>query len=352
MLRPASTPPLAVRLTVALLSICLFLALTELVLRLVDPDLYAKDPAFPVNRDIDFPDVYQKDASLFWRFRPDQTISSRRFSDLDYRINRRGMRGPETTETKNGYRILALGNSCTFGWGVDQEHIWVTQLERLLHNRLPGRSVELINAGVPGYTTWQGKRYFHDELVSLQPDLVLITFAWNDEAPAGGGITDDHRPSPGRLVLGVQNLFSRLRFYQFMRKLILLARGAEPAVVLDDPAAVRRVPADAFRRNLTEIIREARANQCQPVLVIPPIASLHLYFKGAVSALHTTHAAYQEQIRLVSQYERVPLVDLQTAFDRHTALWDDPYADCTHYNAAGHAVAAETIAQALLPLLH
>lgn len=351
MVRPATTPPLAVRLTVAVLSICLFLALTELVLRLVDPDLYAKDPAFPVNRDIDFPDVYQKDESLFWRFRPDQTISSRRFSDLDYRINRRGLRGPDLEEPKPSVRVLALGNSCTFGWGVDQDHIWTTLLEKRLRGDLPGRTVEVVNAGVPGYTSLQGKRYLRNELLPLGPDVVLITFAWNDEAPAGGGITDDQRPSSNRLVLGVQNACSRLRLYQLMRKLILSARGAAPDVALDDPAAVRRVPADAFRRNLTEIIRDARAGRCQPVLVIPPIASLHIYFKDAVSPLHATHAAYQEQIRLVSQYERVPLIDLQAAFDRHTALWDDPYADCTHYNAAGHAIAAQTIAESILPLI-
>ncbi|MEW6051805.1 MAG: SGNH/GDSL hydrolase family protein [Candidatus Zixiibacteriota bacterium] len=343
------TPSLAFKLTASVLSVCLFLALAELALRFIDPDLYYKNQFFPVNRDIDFPDVYKKDPMLFWRFRENQTISSRRFSDLDYRINSLGMRGPEIARTKNGVRILTLGNSCTFGWGVRQEQIWTTRLQEMLKRGILTQSIEVVNAGVPGYSSLQGWRYFENELLVLQPDIVLITFAWNDEAPAGQGISDDRQQPPGRLILAAQNLFSRLKLYQFMRKVVLSATEKQKIVALDDPLAVRRVPPDRFKKNLTEIIRLARRNNCRPVLVIPPIASLHIYFKESVSPLHTMHAAYQNQIRLVSQYEKTELVDLQEAFDKQSDLWDDPYADCTHFNAKGHGVAAQTIAEVVVP---
>ncbi len=52
------------------------------MLRLLDLDLYSKSKAFPLNRDIDFPEIYQKDADLFWRFRPDFDTKSEQFSYL------------------------------------------------------------------------------------------------------------------------------------------------------------------------------------------------------------------------------------------------------------------------------
>ena len=166
------SPSLTVKLVGALLSIIIFLALAELVLAIIQPNLYHRNQFFPRNRDIDFPEVYQRDAQLMWRFRPGITTTSRLFSNLDYIINSSGMRGPEITEPKTGYRIVALGNSCTFGWGVSLEETYTAQLETMLMGRC-----EVINAGVPGYTSLQGRRLFQRHLVGLQPDFVLILFA-------------------------------------------------------------------------------------------------------------------------------------------------------------------------------
>jgi lysophospholipase L1-like esterase len=56
--------------------------------------------------------------------------------------------GPFTLQPQPGvFRILALGDSTTFGWGVAQEQAWPAQLEAVLRAR--GVAVEVINAGVP-----------------------------------------------------------------------------------------------------------------------------------------------------------------------------------------------------------
>jgi lysophospholipase L1-like esterase len=345
-----TTVPILFKLTVAVLSVVLFLGVTELVLRILDSNLYYKNQFFPVNRDIDFPEVYRRDPQLFWRFRDDITTRSRQFSYLDYRINSHGMRGPEFAKAKSGVRILALGNSCTFGWGVPYDQIWTCRLQQAIHQRLPGQTFEVLNAGVPGYSSYQGKIYF-DELLPLKPDIVLIMFGWNDHAPAGKGIIDSEEKMPGTAILDAQNLLSSLKLYQLMRKLLLTATEKKEFVRLDEPTGIRRVPPDQFSQNLTDIVRTARAHNIRPVLIIPPIAALKIYFKETSSSMHTIHAAYEERIRRVGAYERVPVVDLQQAFDQHDDLFDDAYADCTHFNANGHWVAAETIADTLATML-
>ncbi len=344
MTRPHPSAPVYVKLLLAILSVVLFLGVAELALRLLDANFYYKNQFVPVNRDIDFPEVYKRDPDLFWRFRPNMTTHSRQFSYLDYHINSLGMRGNEITNPKRGYRILALGNSCTFGWGVPQQNIWSVGLQQLLQNRIPGRVFEVANAGVPGYSSFQGKLYFK-ELLSLKPDMVLIMFAWNDHAPAGKGICDVDQRMPNRAVLWLQNMFGELKLYQLMRKLILTATEKQEQVPLDRLTGPRRVPLDQFSDNLKEIIQTARSNGVVPILIVPPIASLNNYFAtGTVSDLHSLHATYQAEIRRVGQYYKVPVVDLQSTFDKFNELYDDAKGDCTHFNAKGHVVAAESVA--------
>jgi len=345
------SPSLTVRLVVAAVSIVVFLVLAELALAIIQPDLYQRNQFFPRNRDIDFPEVYKRDARLFWRFRPGIITTSRLFSELDYSINSHGMRGPEPADPKRGYRIIALGNSCTFGWGVAYEDTWIYQLQTLLHERLPGREVEVINAGVPGYSSLQGKRYFSDELLALEPDMVLIMFGFNDHYPAGGDRTDSEQELSNAVLVGAQNLLARLRLYRLLRKVLLSATQDDSPPRLDDIHGVKRVSRSEFFDNLRELVRTAREHGVQPILLLPPVASREIYLDGAVSNFHRLHELYQNEMIRASQYEQAPLVSLQEAFDKHVGLFDDAVNDPIHFNEAGHLVAARTIAEVAGPLI-
>jgi hypothetical protein len=68
-------------------------------------------------------------------------------------------------------RILAIGDSFTMGYSVAQERTWVRRLERRL-----GSGWEVINAGTPGYSTWQEAAYLEEEGLALAPEIVLLGF--------------------------------------------------------------------------------------------------------------------------------------------------------------------------------
>ncbi len=68
-------------------------------------------------------------------------------------------------------RILAVGDSFTMGYSVASEQTWVRRLASLL-----GPGYEVVNAGVPGYSTWQELSYLGEEGLALQPDVVLLAF--------------------------------------------------------------------------------------------------------------------------------------------------------------------------------
>src|SRR6516162_505269 len=67
---------------------------------------------------------------------------------VDVRLNSHGLRGPDFSLTKapGTYRILMLGDSTTFGWGVREEDTIAQRLQSMLNNQAKGVSYEVINA--------------------------------------------------------------------------------------------------------------------------------------------------------------------------------------------------------------
>jgi hypothetical protein len=77
------------------------------------------------------------------------------------------------------FRILVLGDSHLFGWGVAQDESFAQVLERRLDALAPGR-FEVLNAGVPGYNTVMEARWLDLHVAELEPDLLLVHYVDND----------------------------------------------------------------------------------------------------------------------------------------------------------------------------
>ncbi len=89
-------------------------------------------------------------------------------------INSLGFRGPEfAVERRPGVvRILAMGDSFTYGWGVAVEEAWPAVLERNV--RAAGLDVEIANLGHPGGESTQYATLAERVIPLLRPDLVVV----------------------------------------------------------------------------------------------------------------------------------------------------------------------------------
>lgn len=124
-----------------------------------------------------FSELTTDDEILDWKLTPNYIQKIK-----DVQINSKGFRGTEFNKNKkNLFRIVAIGDSCVFGVGCSNGNsTFPVQLEKQLSFRNTNVHYEVINAGVPGYTTNQCLKFLNSELLDLDPDVIVVYCGWND----------------------------------------------------------------------------------------------------------------------------------------------------------------------------
>lgn len=103
--------------------------------------------------------------------------------EFSWTTNSRGYRTtrefsvPKAAATK---RVLLLGDSFTFGQGVDDSQTFAAETQRRLEPICAPARAEIINAGVPGFGTSQELARLESEGLALEPDIVVLGFYAND----------------------------------------------------------------------------------------------------------------------------------------------------------------------------
>jgi lysophospholipase L1-like esterase len=97
------------------------------------------------------------------------------------RVNSLGLRGPELEpKAEDELRVLALGDSLTYGQGVADDETLPAWLEHDLREREPGRAVRVVNAGLRAYDTRQELALLEELGPTIAPDVVVLCWYWND----------------------------------------------------------------------------------------------------------------------------------------------------------------------------
>jgi lysophospholipase L1-like esterase len=108
--------------------------------------------------------------------------SSARFLEGEIRINQLGFRGPEISrEGVDVYRIVALGESTTFGATIrSDDRPWPEMLQGKINRELGCEArVEVVNAGIPGWTIANNNARLGHDILPLRPDMILSYHGYN-----------------------------------------------------------------------------------------------------------------------------------------------------------------------------
>ncbi len=153
------------KLALAATAAALTLLVAEAAVRILD---LAPDYKF-------YPGPFIPDARCDYRLRPGYRGHQ---GPIEIAINSNGLRGTSYGPVKDGYRVLVLGDSLAFGWGVGYPLTFPALLEQRLAAQKPGARV--INGSVPGYSTWHQQEFLAANADAIQPDLVLVALFGND----------------------------------------------------------------------------------------------------------------------------------------------------------------------------
>ena len=97
--------------------------------------------------------------------------------------NSLGLRGREIQRKKPAgtFRIVTLGGSSVYGSQDScDDSVWSARLERLLAERVPAATIEVLNGGCLGYNGFEMLGNLEFRLLDLEPDVVFVYEAIND----------------------------------------------------------------------------------------------------------------------------------------------------------------------------
>lgn len=111
------------------------------------------------------PKVFVRDPDLGFKLNPESKG-----------VNSLGMQHNEVSVTKPSgtYRVLVIGDSVAF------DHFGFVRMLSEELREVRGAPVEVINASIPGYTTYQELVFMKRDLMELNPDLVILQYCLND----------------------------------------------------------------------------------------------------------------------------------------------------------------------------
>lgn len=189
-----------------------------------------------------------------------------------FTVNDLGFRGkpfdPHRKRAK--LRIFCVGGSTTAGHCIDDDETWPVALERNL--RAEGYDVEVVNAGVHGWTSYKDYLRYAREIVHYEPDIVLLHEGWNEEflwsclslgkrwrPKLARNVREEHMLySPPSRLLSSDRFFTAFLAIQAVRKKFIFKRNMSFRNPRRWRGLLRREYIHAWVENMLEIARIAR----------------------------------------------------------------------------------------------
>ncbi len=295
-------------------------------------------------------EIYRPDPLLYWKLKENQNC----YTKVDRKpvhVNSHGTRGPEfqTAKPPNTIRILSLGDSKTFGWGLTESETYSGLIEKMLQQYVGnGKKVEVINAGVNAWSYAQMRTYLREFGLKYQPDVVILADAnlWTQ-------FSDQNSPEFVKTFLRrvwLKNFLRRFATYHYVveYKLRKVYETQRSRFVPMDPKQdtffkeqQAKDPNAFFRNQIEGVCTLALSNGIKPLLLhMPTVGHLREPDSNNVIKAKT----------LVSQKLGVPLVDMTADMKpKGTELFLE--GDEAHLNVPGNQLVAQRLFTSLTYLI-
>jgi len=165
-------------------------------------------------------------------------------------------------------RIVAIGDSNTWGYGVRPEEAWPSVLGRALPN------AAVLNMGTLGYSSFQGYGTLRKYGERLRPSLIVASFNFNDR-----GYVYERKVDSEQKFAQYFDAKDKVARFEWLNKIYLtrvlrfIMRKAglirtEPVIKIDVRNLEARVPPENYRENLRKIAEYGRERKIPVIFIL------------------------------------------------------------------------------------
>lgn len=337
--------------TIVYLIFLLILLAVELITRLALPHVSSLDlfVATPQQRmqvaDEKQRSIFEGDPLLLWRLKPNLKNAVWDFTVLS--TNAEGVRADYPTRTKppGTFRIVCLGDSVTFGYRVpvvwpdrptEYDPNWLPfpmLLEKELRGANGNRPIEVFPLAIPGYTSLQGLAWLKRDINKLQPDVIIVSFGWNDvsmsDTPDREAIRTDWYPVTVRwLIDHSQALAHATRWL----------RSQDTPKPKSQRRPQPRVSEYEYVANIRSIVQLAQERQSNVIVIGAPYRDSTTN-PGEAERMKK----YRSHLRAVMEQSNVPYLEVLELTEAASPANEGFFGELIHPNHMGHRLLASEL---------
>ncbi len=236
------------------------------------------------------PGLWRKDAAIGFVNAPN--VDRRAFGNVVGRTNGAGFRSKVELAREKGaatFRVVGMGDSVMWGIRVNEEDTFLGVLGELLRDS--HADLEVVNAGVIGYSTYQERLLLEERVVAYEPDLVIVNFCGND-------------------LLPTEDPFNSVREV-YIRYLLRLREGKSPIDLTDEDRAALDYLVGMLRNapNVWSTLRKSERHERStikllieiPMLEMKELANRHGFRLLYVFIPHTSPKKHRRELQQALQ---------------------------------------------------
>jgi lysophospholipase L1-like esterase len=308
----------------------------------LDPAVLEKYQRFVAGQGFVNEDVYayRPDLRYGYKLKPDISLTVRNYSSA-FVVDKlppwtivsdtAGFRAPYKDQDKaEGRTLYVLGDSSSFGWGVDFEKTYPFLLIEKLNTIDSSVPSKLRNLSLPGFSSFQGKLLLQELGEVKKGDWVILSFGFNDSVPSN--LTDLRQYESRNSLAGkISWNMRQVLLFRWMRT--WLVELAEPPLFQKENVG-RRVPVNQYRENFKTLIERIQKKGAIPVLVSV-----------------CNYPEYQDTAREIAEDKKIPFFNFPLMLEPYLPTVNDRFPDhlVTYFEAYGEAMEADPMLVFLFP---
>ncbi|MDQ2975030.1 MAG: SGNH/GDSL hydrolase family protein [Acidobacteriota bacterium] len=282
--------------------------------------------------------IFEGDPLLLWRLKPNLDHAVWDFTVLS--TNSQHLRADYDLGTRQpgAIRIVCLGDSVTFGYRVpavwpekpteyDPESLpFPMLLEKQLRAANPSRTIEVVTMAVPGYTSHQGLAWLRRDIDKLKPDLLTVSFGWNDasfsDVPDRQAIRTNWYAVAVRSLIDYSQAFAHATRWLRARQAVKPGPGFRPAA---------RVSQQEYFENMLALTQLAQDRGAHVIVIAAP-------YRDRVTNVPEAEVMmrYRAGLRSVMEQRGVPFLEIQELTEEANPSNQGWFEELIHPNHMGH----------------